>query len=427
MYPGWRVVTASSLLHILTGGLFHTGMSVFFIPLRESFEISNARLSLIFSLRSLEGGIDGPLAGYMSDRFGPRIVIIIGVVLSGVGFILLGLTPSFLLFSIVFLGLTGVGFAFPVHGTMVSINQWFRRRLGTAISISTAGSAIGGFVLTPLLAYVVLEYGWRQGAIMAGILVLVIGLPISVLFRRPAPGETAEEDTPRTPSRASEPGAPASVASSQQPATTAIAAPALDFTVGEALRTRTYWLIALSIGLRLIMKSAVTVHFFPILVSKGVSEWTAATLLALMSFLRLPSVFSAGIIGDRWSLSKMASVSMVFSVIAIAVLLFGPDGLWVGVLFAALLALSQGSDGITWGLLGVYFGRAHFGTLRGLLSIPSAGFSAAGPVLVGISVDRTGSYTIALWVLLIVSAIAGVIYWGLREPPPPVRAPTSRT
>ena len=77
-------------------------------PLREFFEISNAKLSFIFSLRSLEGGIDGPLAGYLADRFGPRLVVFLGVLLGGVGFILLGLTSSFLMFSIVFLGIVPI-------------------------------------------------------------------------------------------------------------------------------------------------------------------------------------------------------------------------------------------------------------------------------------------------------------------------------
>ncbi len=417
VYPGWHMVAASSVISVLTGGLYHTGLSVFFLPLREFFEISNARLSFIFSLRSLEGGIDGPLAGYLADRFGPRLVVFLGVLLSGVGFILLGLTGSFLMFSIVFLGIVTIGFAFPHHGTMVTINQWFRRRLGTAISFSTAGSAVGGFALTPLVAYVVLEYGWQAGAIMSGVLVLVIGLPAVMVFRSPLPGEADVDDRPRPPQPALGGGSIKGV----EPPATAIAPIDHDFTVGEAVGTKTYWLVALGIGIRLIMKSAVTVHFIPILVSKDVGEGTAVSLIALMSVLRLPSVFSAGIIGDRWSLSKMASVSMVFGVLAMSVVLFGPNGIFTGVLFAVFIAFSQGSDAITWGLLGAFFGRAHFGKLRGILSLTQAGFSASGPVMVGIIVDRTDSYTLALWVMLISAAIAGVIYWSLKAPAVPVR------
>ena len=408
------MVAASSLIHVLTGGLYHTGLSVFFLPLREFFEVSNGKLSLIFSLRGLEGGIDGPLAGYLADRHGPRLVVFLGVLLSGIGFILLGLTSSFLMFSIVFLGVVTIGFAFPHHGTMVTINQWFRRRLGMAISFSTAGSAVGGFVLTPLVAYVVLEYGWQWGAIMSGALVLAIGLPAAAIFRNPAPGEAAVDDPPR-------PAVGDGSTRGAEPPATAIAPIDVDFTVGEALRTKTYWLIALGIGFRLIMKSAVTIHFFPILVSKGVSEGTAVSLVALMSVLRLPSVFSAGVIGDRWSLSKMASISMSFGVIAMCVILFGPDGILTGVLFAVFIAFSQGSDAITWGLIGAYFGRAHFGKLRGILSLAQAGFSASGPVMVGIIVDRTDSYTVAMWVMLIAAAMAGAIYWSLKAPPLPVR------
>ena len=61
--------------------------------------------------------------------------------------------------------------------------------------------------------------------------------------------------------------------------------------------------------------------------------------------------------------------------------LFGPDGIFTGILFAVLIAFSQGSDSMTWALIGVHFGRAHFGKLRGILSLTQAGFSAAGPVM----------------------------------------------
>ncbi|MEE8442140.1 MAG: MFS transporter, partial [Dehalococcoidia bacterium] len=89
MYHGWRIVAFSSIFHGLFGGLYHTGIAVYFLPITRTFEISHAKMSLAFSLRSLEGGIEGPFVGYLVDRIGPKPVIFVGVIMGGVGFILL--------------------------------------------------------------------------------------------------------------------------------------------------------------------------------------------------------------------------------------------------------------------------------------------------------------------------------------------------
>jgi sugar phosphate permease len=148
-YKGWRIVIISGLFHVMFGGFYHTGLSVYFLPLIRTFDVSRTKMSFAFSMRSLEGGIEGPLTGYLVDRIGPRFVVIAGVVVGGVGFILLGLTQSFLSFVLVFLGVLTIGFSAPSHGLMATINFWFRRRLGIAMSMANTGGSIGGF-LVPL-------------------------------------------------------------------------------------------------------------------------------------------------------------------------------------------------------------------------------------------------------------------------------------
>src|SRR4030067_1104976 len=129
-YKGWRIVIITGLFQVMFGGLYNTGLSVYFLPLQRTFDLSSTKLSFAFAVRSLEGGAEGPVAGYLVDRIGPRIIVITGVIIGGTGFILVGLAQSYLMFMLVFLGVLTVGFALPFHGLMATINFWFRRRLG---------------------------------------------------------------------------------------------------------------------------------------------------------------------------------------------------------------------------------------------------------------------------------------------------------
>ena len=254
-YYGWRIVGVSALFHGLMGGIGHVGLSVYFLPLTREFGVSRAMMSVAFALRTLEGGLEGPIIGYLVDRLGGRMMVVIGVLLGGAGYLLMATTNSYMLFLAVFLGLVSLGVSVPHHGLFATINQWFRRRLGLAMSLAISGSAIGGFMITPLVAWIVLNESWRLASVFSGILLLCLGLPLVLMVRNPKPGETEPED---------------SAAAGQSRGTEALQQTApVDFSIGEALRTSTYWLLAVSIGLRLTGQQVLMVHIVPILVSAG--------------------------------------------------------------------------------------------------------------------------------------------------------------
>lgn len=407
MHRGWWIVVVSGIFHGLFGGLYHTGISVYFLPLIRDFQISRTTLSLAFSLRTLEGGIEGPLAGYMVDRFGPRSVIVFGVVTGGLGFILLATTRSYPMFLLVFLGLLTIGFSTPFHGIAFSINQWFRRRLGIAMSLAATGSAVGGFLLTPAVAWVVLnpDLGWRWAAVISGLILLIIGPPLALAYRKPTEAEAAMDEAPP---------APVGTASGETPRVYE------DFTVREALHTPTYWILALAIGLRLTAQSALMVHLIPILVSRQVDEGVGASLLALMALARLPSMIGAGWLADRWSRPKVSALSMVAGVMASGVALWGPDGLSTGVGFILLFAVAQASNSITWALIGQFFGRRNFGTLRGGVTMVQSLMSTGGPITAGWVFDRWGNYSNALMGIVALYLVSAFVFWGLKEPTRPV-------
>ncbi len=407
-YYGWRVVGVSALFHGLMGGIGHVGLSVYFLPLTREFGVSRAMMSVAFALRTLEGGLEGPIIGYLVDRLGGRTMVLIGVVLGGVGYLLMATTNSYALFLAVFLGLVSLGVSVPHHGLFATINQWFRRRLGLAMSLAISGSAIGGFMITPAVAWIVLNESWRLASVFSGILLLCLGLPLVLMVRNPNPGETEPED---------------SVAAGQSRGSDARQQTApVDFSIGEALRTSTYWLLAVSIGLRLTGQQVLMVHIVPIIVSRGVSEGVAAVLVAIMSLIRLPSVIGSGLVSDMWSRQRVASVAMFCGTLAAAVGIWGPDGLVTGVLFVLFFALAQGSNAITWALVGQYFGRAKFASLRGGMSLIQSIMSFGTPIAAGWVFDITGSYDYALIGVGLSYFMSAIIFWLLRTPTRPTSA-----
>ncbi len=403
-YFGWWIVAASGALNALTGGLFHTGISVYFLPLIRDFGISHTKLSWAYSLASLEAGVEGPLAGFAVDRFGPRLVIIVGVVLGGLGFMLLAATQSYLMFLVVFLGLVAVGVSAPFHGIAMAVNLWFRRRLGIAMSLTQSGSAIGGFLLTPAVAWIVLTQGWRWAALISGLVLLVVGVSLALQVRRPR-GDEAASDEPS-----------ALDGGTNAPKTTGTTNFQEDFTFRDALRTRVYWLLALAIGLRLAAQTALLVHMVPMLVSRDVGEGTAATMVALTSLVRMPASICLGLLADRWSRPRVAALAMSAGVLTTAVAIWGPSGITTGILFAFLFGCSLSSNSITWVLVGQFFGRRHFGKLVGGVSLVQTVMSTGGPIAAGMVYDSTEAYTIAFFGVGIVFLVSAVLFWNLKTP-----------
>ena len=409
MYTGWRIVGCTSIVGALLNGLFYNGMSAYFLPLQEHFQVSRTRLSFIFALRGLEGGLEGPISGYLTDRLGGRVIMTTGLIWAGIGLVILPFMPNFTTFAIVFLLVVTTGFSMPVHGTMITINRWFRRRLGTALSVYTSGSALGSLVLTPVLGYVIHAHGWRWGVGMSGIVVLCIGVPLALTLRYP---RESEMDPKEQQPRASKGNASAlNDASGAEH----------DYSVGEAIRTPTYWMIAASIGFRLLGKSAITVHFVPLLTSKGISEPLAITLLAFSAVPRMFAGLGAGFLGDRWSRSKVSSLCMMVGVSGGLFMLFGPTGLLFGLGFAILIAISQSSDIMTWALISQYFGRRNFGTLRGIATIVQAFVAFSGPLIFGYLYDKNQNYDTAMWIFIGATAGAAALYWFMRPPRRPAR------
>ena len=111
IFYGWWIVLASLVADAMKHGTFNRGFTVYVVPIQAELGISTAAIGFADSLGRLAGGIQGPLVGYLTDRFGPRVMLIFGGVMSGVGFMLLAFTQSYLSFVLIFFVMLCVGFS----------------------------------------------------------------------------------------------------------------------------------------------------------------------------------------------------------------------------------------------------------------------------------------------------------------------------
>jgi sugar phosphate permease len=398
LYYGWRMIGIVSALRVLGGGLHQYGFTVFFLPVTQDLGLTRASTSLAFSLARAEGSLAAPLVGYLIDRYGPKPMMFIAALLAGVGYILFSFVNSYATFLIVYLGVISVAFtAGFVHAPTVVANSWFIRLRARAMTVVSAAVPVGGALITPLLAIAVQNFGWRWAAFLAGVLFLVVGLPLCIGIKRSPESIGLQPDgVPLQP--ATNDGNPA------EPQTAVSSGP--DVTAREAFRSPIFWNLICSMTCRSVAFTTVTTHFIPMMVWKGMNQTEASVLLAGFAIFNLPIHFLLGWIADFVNKPKLVTICLLLGVVGVLPMLWS-DSTWALWFFACLYTVLDASIPVFWASVGDFFGRKSFGAIRGNMNLFYTWGAILGPYAAGAIYDRTESYAIvfsAITVALIISA-----------------------
>ena len=125
--------------------------------------------------------------------------------------------------------------------------------------------------------------------------------------------------------------------------------------------------------------------------------------------------------GDNWSKLKLSSIAMVSGGVAIVALINQSGHLWQVGLFVVFLAFAESANPLAWAIMGDFFGRRSFATLRGWQHLPDQLMSMSTPVWMGLIVDHTGSYKWALIPLVVIFGLSAISYWIIPQPGVPAR------
>ncbi len=408
VFYGWYIVGAGGGLQLLSGLLWMQCFGAYVVLLQAEFGWSKAWVAGAFALTRIESGILGPLQGWLVDHYGPRTILTVGIIIFGTGFLLFSQVQSLLMFYLTF-ALIAIGASLGGFATvMVSIVNWFDRHRSKAVAASLMGYSLGGLSV-PVIILCLEAFGWRTTAIVSGLIVLGVGLPLAQIVRhRPdAHGETRDG----VPEPASAAGDYRSVIGRQ------------DFTAREAMRTRSFWLISVGHACSLLTVSAVMVHLVPHL-TEGLSYTLgeAGLVVALMTGSQMIGQLSGGYLGDRFSKRLICVVCMVGHATALLLVAYAASVAMV-IGFAVIHGIAWGTRGpMMVALRADYFGARAFGTIIGFSSLVAMLGMSSGPVLAGYLADVQGNYELGFSILAGGAFLGSFAFLAATPPPAPQRS-----
>ena len=419
IFYGWWIVIASSIMTTYNGGVMFYGFTAFFSPIVNEFGWSRAATSLAFSLQRLEGGIAAPIVGFFIDRLGPRKLNFFAVIVFGLGFLLLSQINSLLTFYAAFL-LISIGHSSGFYSVgAATVANWFVRNRGKAMGFLTGGVCLAG-TLVPVLVWLINSYGWRWALIIAGLGMWIIGLPLSLVLRhRPEQyGMLPDGDDPKKHGSAqtiTTKKVDSEELSQRAKAQTLTTEP--NFTVLEAIKTRTFWMLSLGSSISLMAMSALFVHVMPFLESVGINRDRASLVVTFIILLS-----GLGRIGLSWVSDYMdRRYVFCFAILlqVIGMIIFANIGtLWHVIPFLITFGPGYGAlIPLRPAIQGAYFGRKHFGTIQGFYMSISTVFSMTGPPFAGLIWDITGSYRLGFFILALTTAVAIPLLLAATPPP----------
>lgn len=407
VYWGWYVVIVSAASHFVSGGIYGTGFGVFFKPMSSELGLSRTAVAGALSVRSLTNAFTGPLIGPLLDKFGPRPIMIVGAIAAVLGTMSMGLMQNGVQFYL-FMGIVGplamIGIGELVAGTTVA--KWFIKYRGRALGFSAAGISAGIAVITPINERIIAEFGWRQAWVFSGILIGFVVLLPTILFMRRSPEDMGllpdGEDAP------SDDGAePTGAARAREEV----------WTLKEALRTPSLWLIIAGLDLAGMGVSGITIHQVPYVTDLGYSPAVAASMITVWGIFALIAKLVFGFLGEKYTVRYLTGLCFFGS--SLGILIFMQADRHIGFVYgyAVVHGLLRGGYPLlvplTWAN---YYGRTFLGSIRGIVAPFSLISSALGPVFAGWLYDNTGSYTIAFGMFTVAMTLGGVLIL-LAKPP----------
>ncbi|TAK79927.1 MAG: MFS transporter [Dehalococcoidia bacterium] len=412
-FHGWWIVIAGAAIQFVMSALMLQSFGFYAAALVKEFGWSRGTVGAAFSFARVEGPL-GPPQGWMVSHFGARLVLQIGVVILAGGFFLFAVIDSlwqfFVFYIVMSVGATLGGFPTITIATV----SWFDRFRSTALGVSAVGFALGGITASSAVAYAIVEFGWRETSMVSGVLTLVLGLPLTFLFHnRPEDiGQHVDGISPeeREAYRAAQPARAFSTD--------------VDYTLGEAMRTRAFWTISLGHASALLVVTAVQVHLVLHLTnSLGYSDGAARWILTSMIAMQAVGQVAGGMLGD-W-VSKRLIVIACMGMHAVGLLLIA----WAGGNLLAVVGFSV-LHGIAWGTRGPmmqairadYFGRTHFGAISGWSTAITTIGPLLGPIIAGVLYDWTDSYRLGFTVVALMAAAGSIFFVLSTRPAPPQRA-----
>ena len=410
-YYGWIVVVVAFLTMAIAVNA-RTSFSLLFPPILSEFEWSRGVTAGVFSIGFVVSTLLTPCIGMLMDKFGPRVVIPIGAILTSTGLICSTISsePWHFYFTLGVLLIGGSVFM-SYFGHTLFLPNWFDRKRGFAMGLAFAGAGLGAILLLPVIQNISSSDGWRQAAIVLAVIIISIVIPINLIFQRHRPEELGLEID----------GDEISNAKTKLSDSINLNNRVVDrywyekeWTLLTAMRTGKFWWLIISFSTALYAWYAVQVHQTKYLIDVGVSAEFAAFALGLVGLTGIVGQISLGAFSDKFGREfawTIALMGFLLTYACLFIIKFLPSTI--------LIYLMVGLQGfIGYGLASVFgsvpadlFSGKHYGRIFGVIGGFSNIGAATGPWITGIFYDVNSNYNIAFVTAMVLCLISIGTMW----------------
>jgi len=367
-YPpdrNWPLVAAGAVLGCVGVGVIFA-LAVLLGPMSAATGWSRGALSSAMTLAFLSMGVGGFVWGALSDRVGPRRVVLAGALLLGLACVLASRSASLWQFRLTYGVLMGIAVSSFFAPVIAATASSFEKRRNIAVSLVSAGVGVAPLTMSPLVAWLVIHYDWRQTLLIVGLVAWALTLP-AVWFVRASP---IPEDT-----------------SAHEVAGGTVA------NAGQALRSRAFIVLALTYFACCAAHSGPIFHTVSYAVGCGLAVTTAVTIYSMEGAAGLGGRVLFGLMADRFGAKPVLVAGLLIQAFA-AVSYLGVNQLDGFYAVAIVFGMAYGGTMPLYASLArEAFSPQILGLVLGAAGMLSALGMASGPLLGGWIYDRYGSYT----------------------------------
>ena len=407
-FYGWWMVVVGGFIMVITSVPIFQATAVWAVALESQFGWSRTQLGLALSFTRVEGSITGPIAGYLVDRMGTRFMVFTGLMVLTIGFFLFSQVQNlWMLYLAYFIMSVGQGQAGWLT-VMTMMNHWFLRHRGLAMGLAMMGMGIGTLVLIPIIAWLINpdadRLGWRHTAEIFAVVALLSSFILPKIIRN-KPEDIGEQPDGDSPGQ----NAPTESGTSQ-------GKPELELTIGQALRTQAFWCISFGHGFGSMAVLAIMSHLGLLLRDMGHDVQTAGWVITVQTGVSIVFQFFGGWIGDRMPKNIALFIFTGLQGVGVIFLVLGPH-IFYFYAFAVLFGIGFGGrTPLTTAIRGDYFGRASFGKILGISTVPMNLLLLISGPLVGFMRDGIGDYNNAFLLMAGLNLLGAALFLIARRP-----------
>lgn len=394
-FYGYIIVIISFFIMMVAHGLNNT-YGVFFTPLQAEFGWSRTMISGARSLGTFLEGIFAVVVGRLTDKFGPRIIMIASGFILGLGYFLMShLNTAWQLY--LFWGvMVGIGTSSADVSLLSTTARWFTKRRGMMTGIVKVGTGTGILIMPLVASWIISSYDWRSSYSILGIVSIMVIVSIAQFLRRD-PSQKGLK-----PYGEEERGASSSYLAGE------------GLSLQQAIHTKQLWGVCAIYFIIWYCSITTLVHIAPYAVDSGVSVVRAAGIISTIGGASIVGRLVMGTAGDRIGNRRALVICLIVLMTALSWLQVA-KGLWELYLFAAIYGFAHGGFfALASPLVAKLFGMRSHGVIFGMVIFTGTLGGAVGPVVTGGIFDVTRSYQLAFLILLLISVMGFILSTLLR-------------